>query len=324
MREKLLRNPIISIIIPVYNAENSIYKMIDCLEKQTFQDFEVILVNDGSKDDSLSVCERITRNKVNYLVFSQENQGAFAARNLGMEKAKGKYIAFLDADDKIEYDYFEVLLKSCHNSDIAVCDIAVQRNSVEIFRFTNKSEAITQTQALNKLLERQEINSGPYGKLFRREIVKNIRFPALRVYEDILFVLETFCKSKKIAITDETVYYYLQDEAGTMNSVHKKPALDIIMATEKLMEFIDSRKDLEAKCCYITISHLFQYALPLTINNDYQECEFIFETRKLYQKYMKQILKCNAVPWKEKIIFYLYAHGWVYADGQVKKIQRRG
>lgn len=323
MKRENEKQPTISIIIPIYNAGNLIYKMIDCLDRQTFQEFEVILVNDGSTDDSLNICETIVKNHFNYFLFSQRNQGAFSARNLGIGKARGQYITFLDADDKVDPNYLEILLKNCRDADIAICDIAVYRKNIETFRFTSGNLRITQHQALNKLLIRQEINSGPYGKIFQKKVIEDVRFPSLRVYEDILFVLESFCRSKKIVVTNETTYYYMQEDTGTMGNVQKTPSLDIVVATEKIMEFIDSRKDLEDKCLYITISHLFQYALPLTINNQYTKCDFIFETQKLYKKYMKQILKCTAIPWKEKIIFYLYTHSWVYANGQMKKIKRR-
>ena len=102
----------------------------------------------------------------------------------------------------------------------------------------------------------------------------------------------------------------------------KSPSVDIIAATEKIMDFIADRRDLSEECTYITISHLYQYALPVAIQNNYRGCEFILKTQILYRKYMEQILKCKAMPWKEKVIFYLYAHGYVYTNKFIKKIQR--
>ena len=99
----------------------------------------------------------------------------------------------------------------------------------------------------------------------------------------------------------------------------KSPSVDIIAATEKIMDFIADRRDLSEECTYITISHLYQYALPVAIQNNYRGCEFILKTQILYRKYMEQILKCKAMPWKEKVIFYLYAHGYVYTNKFIKK-----
>ena len=93
---------------------------------------------------------------------------------------------------------------------------------------------VTQTQALNKLLVRKEINSGPYGKMFSQKIIEEVRFPFLRVYEDILFVLECFCKVREITVTDKTTYYYMQEDTGTMGRMAKSPSVDIIAATERL------------------------------------------------------------------------------------------
>lgn len=320
--KEIIGNPMVSVIIPIYNVGTTIYRMIECLDQQTFQMFEVILVNDGSTDESEEICKAIIKEHQNYYLFSKENQGAFSARNLGIEKANGAYLTFLDADDKIDSNYLEILFNNCRETDIAVCDVAVYKEDTEISRFTSGNQKITQTQALDKLLVRKEINSGPCGKMFSRKVIKEVRFPSLRVYEDILFVLDCFCKGREITVTDKTTYYYMQEDTGTMGSMVQSPSVDIIAATEKIMDFIATRRDLSEECTYITISHLYQYALPLTIQNNYRGCEFILKTQILYRKYMKQILKCKVMPWKEKIIFYLYAHGYVYTSKFIRKVQR--
>ena len=320
--KEVVNRPLVSVIIPIYNVGTTIYRMIECLEQQTFQMFELILVNDGSTDESEEICKTIIRNHQNYYLYSKENQGAFSARNLGIEKANGAYLTFLDADDKIDSNYLEILFHNCMGTDIAVCDVAVYKEDTEISRFTGGNQKITQTQALNKLLVRKEINSGPCGKMFSQKIIEEVRFPFLSVYEDILFVLECFCKVREITVTDKTTYYYMQEDTGTMGRMAKSPSVDIIAATEKIMDFIADRRDLSEECTYITISHLYQYALPVAIQNNYRGCEFILKTQILYRKYMEQILKCKAMPWKEKVIFYLYAHGYVYTNKFIKKIQR--
>lgn len=324
MKKQGNNSPVISVIIPIYNVGVIIYRIIDCLKQQTYQDFEVIIVDDGSTDDSLAFCEKIARNNSKYYVFSKENQGAFSARNLGIEKARGKYIAFLDADDRIDINYLEELLRTCQNSDVAICDIAVIKDKRETFRFSCNDKMLNQMQSLNKLLIRKEINSGPCGKLFRRELIEDIRFPSLRVYEDILFVLDIFYISEKIAVTNKTTYYYIQEEKGTMDKFRSNPSLDIVIATRRLLEFIEQHKELEAECCYTTISHLYQYAFPFTVQNQFVESEFIYETRKIYRKYKGLILKCSAVPWREKVIIFLYAYGWIYDHGRIRKIQKEG
>ena len=103
--KEVVNRPLVSVIIPIYNVGTTIYRMIECLEQQTFQMFELILVNDGSTDESEEICKTIIRNHQNYYLYSKENQGAFSARNLGIEKANGAYLTFLDADDKIDSNY---------------------------------------------------------------------------------------------------------------------------------------------------------------------------------------------------------------------------
>ncbi len=117
-------------------------------------------------------------------MYSKENQGAFSARNLGIEKANGAYLTFLDADDKIDSNYLEILFHNCMGTDIAVCDVAVYKEDTEISRFTGGNQKITQTQALNKLLVRKEINSDHAVKCLAKRLSKKFvsLFACIRRY----------------------------------------------------------------------------------------------------------------------------------------------
>lgn len=313
---------LISIIIPIYNAEKTLHIMINCLLNQTYKNFEVILVDDGSTDSSLELCYKLSRENSNFKVYSKNNQGAYSARNLGLQKSQGEYIAFLDADDKIDSNYLEILLTACKDADIAICDVSIEKNGIEINKFTHQDSILSRTEAINELLKRKSINSGPCAKLFKKKLISGLHFPPLRVYEDILFVLETFKRSNRIAITNKTSYHYEQFANSTMGSLNKVPSCDIIVATDEIIEFIQSTPNLDEKCTYITVSHLFQYALPLAISNSYKDCEFLKLTRKLYNKYMQMILKCSAIPWKEKIIFLLFSKGFIVNSRQIKRIRK--
>lgn len=314
-------SPWISVIIPVYNAEHTLQQMVDSLNKQTFQNFEVILVDDGSTDGSLELCRALAEQSERYAVYTQENQGAYAARNTGLSHVTGEYITFVDADDELDARYLERLLEDIQDADISICDVRVVKQGREVRRFTHATGKISSQQAIEALLERETVNSGPCAKLFRRKLLDGLRFPPLRVYEDVLFVLEAFRRSASVSVVNDVAYYYIQDGESTMSACHKMPSLDIVRATEILMDYVRGNRELDPNCCYTTVSHLFQYAMPLTVSREFQDCEFIRETRRLYRVYLGTIMRCKAMPWKEKLIFGCYAYGIVFSKGKWKRIK---
>lgn len=312
----------ISVIIPVYNAEKYLARTIRCLQAQTDADFEVLLVNDGSIDRSAQICAEAAATDARFQVLTQENQGVSAARNNGLASSKGEYITFLDADDEIPDNYLEALRRALADSSCAaaVCDVVVVDNGRETVRFTLPPQKLTQQQALHYLLTRQGINSGPCAKLFRREVLDGLAFPALKAYEDILFVVEAMCRCECIAITDETEYRYIQNTGSAMSAFAKMPSADIVTASERLMDFIVKHPELDPRCFYITASHLMQYALPLTQREGAEAKAFVAAVRKVYMRHRRDIRCCAAFPWKEKMVYLLFAYGWLYHDKKIKRI----
>jgi glycosyltransferase involved in cell wall biosynthesis len=306
----------ISAIIPVYNAEATLPTTVPAVLGQSYVDIELILVNDGSKDSSGAVCDSFDDPRIR--VFHQENRGVSAARNLGLTQASGAYITFLDADDIVPPDYLQILYDACQEADIAVCDVVSIQDDQELTRFTHPDAVLTQREALDFLLTRRRINSGPCAKLFRREVLAGLQFPPMKAYEDILFVREAFCHAERIAVTDRTEYRYIQNPAGAMSGFFKAPSADIIRATDALLEFIVSRQDLSPDCFYITASHLMQYAMPAAQNPEGRD--FFRQSRKLYRKYWGQLLTSPAFPWKEKLVFSLFILGWLYNSRSIKKV----
>lgn len=306
----------ITIIIPVYNAAATLESCVRAVLDQTRRELELILVNDGSADGSGVLCDSFTDPRVQ--VFHQENRGVSAARNLGLSQADGAYITFLDADDVVPADYLEVLHTACSDADVAVCDVVSIQDGRELTRFTLEPCVLSQTEALDLLLTRRKINSGPCAKLFRREVLEGLTFPPLKAYEDILFVRDAFCRARHIAATNRTEYRYIQNPAGAMSSFFKAPSMDIIRATDDLLAYIVGRRELNPETFYITASHLMQYAMPLAGRSEGRS--FVQESRKLYRKYLGELLRCSAFPTKEKIVYLLFVFGWLYTDRRLIRI----
>lgn len=303
---------IITVIIPIYNAEKYLLRTMQCLQKQTFSDFEVLLMDDGSKDGSANILKEISKDDSRFRYIYQENQGVSAARNHGVELSKGKYITFLDADDVIPQNYLEKLINPMrdHSCQMSVCDVAVITDGKETKRFRCECESLTQLQALNLLLSREEINSGPYAKMFCREILDGIFFPPLKAYEDILFVISAVSKCEKIGVTTDTEYQYIQNEGSAMSTFLKVPPMDVVTATKQIVSFIKERKDLSDQCLYVTLSHLMQYVQPLMGHDSENARDFVRASKRIYKQNLTRIWRCSAFPWKEKITYTLFAFGW--------------
>lgn len=311
----------ISVIVPIYNAEKYLLRTLQCLQEQSLPDFEVLLIDDGSKDNSAIILKDFAATDTRFRYIYQENQGVSAARNQGLKLCRGQYVTFVDADDTFPSNYLQKLMDVLNDQDcpMSVCDVVVFENERENNRFSCTSEKLQQAEALDLILSRRSINSGPCAKLFRRDVLSGIEFPPLKAYEDILFVIEAVCRCNAVAVTTETQYNYIQNEGSAMNSFIKVPSMDIVMATEKMLSFIKDREDLDPQCFYTTVSHLMQYAAPLVKHEEENARSFVNATRQLYKKYLRKIWTCGAFPWKEKITFTLFTYGWVY---QNKKITR--
>lgn len=304
----------ISIIVPVYNTGQKLETMLNSIRNQSYMDWELILVDDGSSDDTPEICYRASREDFRITCIHQENSGVSAARNRGMSEAKGDYIAFLDGDDLIDTNYLEELQIACKDADIAVCDVIVEKDGKETQRFTLKGSMLTQQQGLDYLLSRRGINSGPCAKLFRKSIVEALQFPALHCYEDILFVRDAFCQAERIAVTDRTSYHYIDNAEGTMSGIRNRGLHDVVSATEELLSFLEIRRDLNPECYYVTASHLMQYVLEAVLHPTNIGNELINDTKKLFREHIRGILRCKAFPNKEKIMYFLFSMGWLYRN----------
>lgn len=312
----------ITVIIPIYNAEKYLSGTFRCLRNQSFTDFEVLLVNDGSTDGSEKICREAADNDKRFRYVHQENQGVSAARNHGLALSQGEYITFIDADDDLPENYLEALYSAlaANNCQVSVCDVAVITDGKETARFTMPPQQLTQPEALNYLLTRTNINSGPCAKLFKREVLEGLVFPPLKAYEDILFVVDALCQCDRVAVTNQTEYRYIQNAGSAMRTFMKMPAKDIVTASEKLLAFLAESADLNPRCFYITASHLMQYVIPLASREEAEAKAFIAAAKNVYRKFGCNILKCPAFPWKEKIVYLLAACGWLYCDKKLVRI----
>lgn len=237
-------NDLISIIIPVYNAEHYIDVCMESVLNQTYKDIEVILVNDASTDNSKEICFKYKENDNRVIVINKEvNEGAGFARNAGIDIAKGKYIMFVDSDDYIALncveELFNLLIKT--QSDIAIClgqtVYKIEKNQdIENYKL-DIHEEMNSEKAIEKLCYQKKILPGPWAKIFKRRLFNGIRFPNTG-YEDLAVIYRLFDKAEKICFSPVEKYYYVQRSNNTTLGKFNDKKMDRIAVAEEMREFI--------------------------------------------------------------------------------------
>lgn len=224
----------VSIIVPIYNSEKYLRKTLDSIYNQSYKDFEVILVNDGSKDKSLQICEEYKLKNKNTKLISLKNSGVSNARNEGLKNTKGEYICFLDSDDIIDKNYLDEMVKLIRNSDIGVCSYEVikyKNNETKIIKAMNNKtiDEILITLILNELL------NPLWNKIYRTELIKkyNIKFDKdINLGEDLLFNLKYLSHCHDVSTTNLVLYQYYLRSSG-LNSNNGMSYVDNLKRIER-------------------------------------------------------------------------------------------
>ncbi len=226
-----MNTPIVSIVVPVYNGSNYIDTFFSCLSKQTFNDFEVIIVDDGSKDDTYKKVSAYSDNDPRIKLIKKENGGPGSARNLGIERATGEYIVFFDIDDQFECDTLKdnIEIAKKDNIDIVMWNftMVILGPDKRYYRQIGESVSVDNDVFFQKYLIPtldNEMFNPPWNKLIKRNllILNNIHFHTeYSLYEDILFSYEICNKAKRIAVNDKSYYTYLiKSEGSLLTSFH--------------------------------------------------------------------------------------------------------
>lgn len=253
----------ISIIIPVYNAENYIEDCVNSILQQSFQDWELLLVENGSRDQSRKLCMQLAEKDGRIHVLCQEvNVGVSAARNLGLQKAKGEFITFIDADDWIEKEFLEVLwkLEQRTEADMVVCGyeqgfledrvrrrkLAEQKVSMEEQGEWERYREYTKEAYFTDCL--LEGNTHCWGILYPKRIIEELTFPeGLSIGEDLLFLIDTALAAKKIVVTSYKGYWYFINQEGAMEKPFTPSYMDQItcwqLAADRLIKDYPRLKD---------------------------------------------------------------------------------
>ncbi|WP_270568128.1 glycosyltransferase, partial [Clostridium beijerinckii] len=240
----------LSIIVPIYNVERYLDKCIDSILNQSFKDFELILVDDGSPDKCGDICNSYSKLDRRIKVIHKQNGGLSSARNAGLDIAVGEYIAFVDSDDWINGDMYDTLycIAKENNADIVQCRFKKVYNDIEEYvEISKKVNIIDKIEALTNLIAYGEMHVQSvvtWNKIYKRMLFDDIRFPQGKIHEDEFTTYKFFYKSKKIVLCDDELYYYRQVDNSIMNTKFNKKRLDYLDALEEMYNFFKQNKKL--------------------------------------------------------------------------------
>lgn len=237
--------PKISVIVPVYKAEDFLHECVDSILKQTFENFELILVDDGSPDDCGFICDMYASKDIRIRVIHQDNQGQSTARNYAVNVALGEWICFVDSDDIIHPQMLEKLYNAVisTNSNMSMCS-ALESTTCPA-TFWNSQETsytsihINETELIQLYSHVKHKAWVVWGKLIRKSIVKQIPFANGKIYEDNAIVCRWLVCSNIIADIDTPLYFYRINPAGTTKCLFSIKHLDYLWALEEIIFFFD-------------------------------------------------------------------------------------
>lgn len=300
----------VSVLVPIYNAEKYIQRCLDSIINQTYENIEIILIEDGSKDNSLKIIKEYEKKDKRIKIFPIENNGVADARNKAVENAIGEFLTFVDSDDFIEKDYIETLYMNLkkYNADIAVC------NCINIIEETgeksHKSFGINTVKEYNKIEAVESLfyynflRHSPWGKLYKKEVWNNIRFPLGKNYEDLAILYKLFLNSNKVIYIPEEKYNYIIRQGSIVhNEIRKSDVEAIIEYSQKILEDITENYPELIPAAEYLIGYLSLSLWRKIPNGKYEEYDEII--KKNIKKYRLTVLKNDKVNRKQKALFLL-------------------
>lgn len=206
---------LISIIVPVYNVEKCIGKCVKSIQGQTYQELEIILVDDGSTDGSGGICDQYALKDSRIKVIHKQNEGLSDARNSGLEICTGKYVGFVDGDDWIADDMYEFLHRTLcdYQADVAVCGRFLESDEDGIYDAEDNDGGVViynTREAVKAVVEDRLIHSYAWDKLYKREMFEGIRYPSERYVQDIFTTYRVFMNAERVVCANVAKYYYYQ------------------------------------------------------------------------------------------------------------------
>lgn len=297
--------PEISIIVPVYNVEKYLEKCVDSILAQTFRDFEVVLVDDGATDSSGKLCDQLCEKDARIRVIHKENGGLSSARNAGIENARGNYLAFIDSDDYIDPGMMEELYRNIVNedADLSVCGMFDCYYGKEPKIHEPFYQVMDPKEAIDIAFTGDFSAISSVNKLYKSSVMKDIRFPVGKIYEDAFICVDVFLACKKIVLTSKQYYYYYHRENSITTMSFSKKKFDTIAAYQHNYQLIKEHYPelIEIAAGRLFWAHMLVLDQLLNAENrkDFKEQED--QIVGFLKKHRKQVMKSPVLTRSRKI-----------------------
>lgn len=309
-----MSHPLISVIVPVYNAEAYLHRCVDSLLAQTFHNFEILLIDDGSPDKSRDICDQYSQQDDRIRVFHKANGGVSSARQLGIEQAKGKYSIHCDPDDWVEANMLEELYKKATktNADIVICDFCVDTAQQTII-CKQPIKSNCSNDVLIQLLE-NELHGSTCNKLIKHSLYSqyNINFPkGIDYCEDFCVITQLLLKNLHIEYLPKAFYHYNQfDNAESitrkMNLQFIRRVMAFIQVLEQLIiQIPNSQKYIIMRKEFVLLTAATYKILPF---NDIVKLYPELKRQKIVTKVYKDRILLYMIIHQHKLLFYMFNH----------------
>ncbi len=307
----------ISIIVPIYNVSKYLKRCLDSIIDQTYKDLEIILVNDGSTDNSGDICEDYAKKDYRIRVIHKENGGVSSARNVGLDVAKGEYIGFVDGDDVLDPKMYEVLILNAqkYDCDISCCQIATKNIDGSVNKlYDNESSLLNTEHLIENYFFDSFVKDTMYSqcnKIFKKSSLADLRYENYSYCEDILFIFEVLIRSQKIYYDRFVGYYYIHRNTSAMTSSFSRKRLDYISAARDIERICKSKYDLAysnaRRWVYI---HVLNTLREIYASGKLKELKEFYEKEKKYLKGSKK--EMNGLSFKNKFDYFMLMHFPIY------------
>ena len=303
------KNDLVSIIIPIYNVEEFVEKCLKSVINQTYKNVEIILIDDGSKDNSKQICDNYAKIDNRIKVIHKKNEGVSKARNIGLDIAKGEYIAFVDADDYIEKNYIEELynLSIETNADITICGVKDEDYAGNIFNESNEiTKKLNREEMLKELLNEKYFFSVCWAKFYKKETIANIRFNEnMKIAEDLEFLYKLLDNINVVYIdTVKKLYHFLfREGSATRQGFNENWNKEIKLCKNIINDVFEKYPDIQE----YAVKRYFRVVMDCMINElkTFNNKTTINYLKNKFLELKKQIQHNGLILKKQKIFFYI-------------------
>ena len=328
MRRRISVNnkPLISIIVPVYNVEQYLPRCLDSILAQTFTDFEVIAVDDGSPDNCGQILDEYAQKDERIKVIHKENGGVSSARNAALDVAQGEYIGFVDADDYVAPDMYKCLINSAKsgNDDITICGYyEVIDAEIKNVAICENEHYITSREGIIGLIKDDAYRGYLCNKLYKKELFDGVRCPEMIVMEDIYVNHILFKKAKNIHLLKQSLYYYVRrKDSVTMRKQTKTNVALYRYYTHMHDRLIDDFRECETILNTRKVSSAFKMLLGIDANKEMREYEGIYNEAYCFLKNNRELIENSLLSegYRKRLKLFLFSRNLFFCVSRIYNI----